>query len=106
MAKGELLVFAGDALSYLSAGRVPALMHEVAPPATDGNATPRLSAPFFLRPMRAQLLRPPPPLKPLHVEALERNPGNLRSQFPWKVAGPLAPYFQGQNWHVDESLES
>jgi isopenicillin N synthase-like dioxygenase len=55
MAPDELLLFAGDALSFLSRGRIPALVHWVeAPP---GEA-PRFSMPFFLRPRLDALLDP------------------------------------------------
>lgn len=96
-ADGAFIVFAGDALSYLSGGRVPALMHDVvAPPA--GASPPRLSAPFFLRGRRGALLRPPPPLAPLGVEALERNAAGERMGFPWKREGPLAEYYGAVAW--------
>jgi len=82
MDETELLAFAGDALSFLTAGRVPALMHCVVPPppppstprcpasAAPAAATqhgtqryarkgaPRLSCPFFLRARRGASLRP------------------------------------------------
>ena len=111
MAPGELFLFAGDALSYLSSGKVPALMHQVVPPPTTpppagspgrpAAEPPRLSAPFFLRGMHSKSLAPPPPLPPLNVALLERNPGNLRSAWPWKRSGPLAQYYQGTEWHEE-----
>jgi isopenicillin N synthase-like dioxygenase len=104
MKPGELIVFAGDALGYMSRGRVPALMHEVVPPRTgDGpSAAPRLSAPFFLRGRHDAHLTPPPPLPPLSIRALERNVGNLRSHWPWKQTGPLRTYYDDQQWHAAE----
>lgn len=97
MAPGEVILFAGDALSYLTAGALPALMHRVVP---DGTGIPRLSAPFFLRGKRGDQLRPPPPLPPLSIEMLERNPGNLRSSWPWKQ-GKHA-YYQDTVWHATQ----
>ena len=47
---------AGDALSFLTAGRVPALVHWVGAVAE----VQRLSMPFFLRPRPEALLMPPP----------------------------------------------
>ena len=68
MSADELLVFAGDSLSYLSSGRVPALMHRVVPPpppslissahSTTHADPPRLSCPFFLRARRSATLVP------------------------------------------------
>ena len=67
MSADELLVFAGDSLSYLSSGRVPALMHRVVPPppppissahSTAHADPPRLSCPFFLRARRSATLEP------------------------------------------------
>ena len=55
MRRGEVILFAGDALSFLTAGRVPALVHWVAKTADEQ----RLSMPFFLRPRPAALLTPP-----------------------------------------------
>lgn len=116
MAAGELLLFAGDALGYLTAGRVPALMHDVVPPplseggsAIRGQGRPaRLSIPFFLRGKRAAVLRPPAHsgLPPLQVALLEHNPHNLRSSWPWKRNAEGAAYYGGQEhkWHLtDES---
>ena len=56
MTPGAVLVFAGDALSYLTAGRLPACVHWVTP-ATD---CARISMPFFLRARRDAKLNPPP----------------------------------------------
>lgn len=104
MEPGDLFLFAGDALSYLTGGAVPALMHEVTPPTTGTAAghkaaAPRLSAPLFLRGRRGEILRPPPPLPPLRVQDLELNPGNLRERFPWKQYGAHASYYSGGTWH-------
>lgn len=107
MAADEVLVFAGDALSFLTAGRVPAAMHQVLPPATAAAATaaataPRLSAPFFLRGRRNALLHSTAKgMAPLAVCTLEHNADNLRSQWPWKQ-GAMAAYYQGQTWHESE----
>lgn len=101
MQPDDVLVFAGDALSYLAAGAVPALMHRVEP---RGRA--RLSAPCFLRARRGALLVPPQDarLPPLCVAVLEHNADNVRSQWPWKLPGaPLAAYYSGQVWHPTET---
>lgn len=45
LGEGEIVVFAGDALGFLTAGRIPALVHWVM-----GTERERLSMPFFLRP--------------------------------------------------------
>ena len=101
----DILVFAGDALSYLAGGAVPALMHRVAPPpqrasakARGPSSEPRLSAPCFLRARRAAMLVAPPiaQLPPLRVAELEHNAGNLRGQWHWKKD---VAYYEGQTWH-------
>jgi len=59
MGPNQVLVFAGDALSFLTAGRIPALVHWVIP--TDAyDPAGRLSMPFFLRPRLSALLTPTP----------------------------------------------
>ena len=125
MSADELLVFAGDSLSYLSSGRVPALMHRVVPPppppissahSTTHADPPRLSCPFFLRARRSATLEPRRveleprsgglPVPPLLVAALEHNADNLRSRWPWKCRGPLAEYYsQGVQWHAASRVE-
>ena len=130
MSADELLVFAGDSLSYLSSGRVPALMHRVVPPppppissahSTTHADPPRLSCPFFLRARRSATLEPrrveleprrveleprSGGLPPLLVAALEHNADNLRSRWPWKCRGPLAEYYsQGVQWHAASRAE-
>ena len=130
MSADELLVFAGDSLSYLSSGRVPALMHRVVPPppppissahSTTHADPPRLSCPFFLRARRSATLEPrrveleprrvelearSGGLPPLLVAALEHNADNLRSRWPWKCRGPLAEYYsQGVQWHAASRVE-
>ena len=125
MSADELLIFAGDSLSYLSSGRVPALMHRVVPPppppissahSTTHADPPRLSCPFFLRARRSATLEPRRveleprsgglPVPPLLVAALEHNADNLRSRWPWKCRGPLAEYYsQGVQWHAASRVE-
>ena len=130
MSADELLVFAGDSLSYLSSGRVPGLMHRVVPPppppissahSTTHADPPRLSCPFFLRARRSATLEPrrveleprrvelearSGGLPPLLVAALEHNADNLRSRWPWKCRGPLAEYYsQGVQWHAASRVE-
>ena len=102
-----MLLFAGDALSYLTHGLVPALMHRVVPrpPATPSSNAPRVSAPFFLRGKRGAVLSPLPPLPPLSVAVLEHNAGNLRSAWPWKRDGPLKDYYQGVTWHEETGAD-
>ncbi len=102
MRDDDLLLFAGDALSYLTAGRIRALMHQVVPPTSSHDAAPRMSAPFFLRGRQAAMLRAEPPsasLPPLRVSDLEFNAGNIRSQWSWK----RDEYFVGQEWHAPET---
>ena len=53
MVPGQLLLFAGDALSFITRGRVPALVHCVVPP----RCKQRCSMPFFLRPRMNAVLR-------------------------------------------------
>ena len=87
----QIIVYAGDTLSYLSGGRIRALMHEVScPPA---GQPPRLSIPFFLRARRDGVLRPAlasrglpaaAVLPPLRVEDLEENEGGVRQSWEWK----------------------
>jgi len=99
----SVLVFAGDALSFLTAGHVPALMHRVLPPADARR--PRLSCPFFLRARRGALLHSERQgtlshgagrsLPALLVTDLEHNAGNLRASWPWK----RTPYYEGSEWH-------
>lgn len=105
MGADQLLLFAGDALSYLSAGRLLPLLHDVRPPP---RGAPRLSMPFFLRARRAALLQPGraspgigASLPPLRVADLEANVGNLRSRWPWKQAG----YFENSEWFAEERPE-
>jgi isopenicillin N synthase-like dioxygenase len=124
MEEGEMLLFAGDALSYLTHGMIPALMHRVvprplaaAPPSavtrpsastpasTPAACLPRVSAPFFLRGRRGAVLSPLPPLPPLSVAVLEHNAGNLRSAWPWKRDGPLRAYYQGVQWHEESEAD-
>lgn len=100
MAPGEAILFAGDALSYITAGVVPALMHRVVPSGNRSGSPARLSAPFFLRGKRGAQLRPPSPLPPLSVALLERNPGNLRSAWPWKQGEQTGNYYRGTVWHA------
>ena len=100
MRPADLLLFAGDALSYLSGGRLLAAMHRAVPPSVRSGPArpPRVSAPFFLRPRRSALLSPLPrqtELPPLRVSELEHNAANLRSRWPWKRRA----YFEGQEWH-------
>jgi isopenicillin N synthase-like dioxygenase len=106
MLPDHLLVFAGDALSYLSGGRLLALMHEVTPPPS---AAPRLSMPFFLRARRMAYLDPACAscgsaderilaLPRLRVSDLERNVGNVRSSWFWK----RLHYFAGCEWHAEQ----
>ena len=107
MGTGELLVFAGDALSFLSAGQVPAAMHQVLPPVPHASSSsalavaPRLSAPFFMRGRQdATLVSAACEVPPLTVAALEHNAGNVRSSWPWKQ-GAMAAYYSGQEWHFE-----
>ena len=91
MTSDQLILYPGDTLSYLSGGRVLALMHEVdTPPA---GAPPRLSIPYFLRARRDATLRPilasrgleaARQLPPLSVDDLEENEGGVRQSFSWK----------------------
>lgn len=86
---GQLLLFAGDSLSLLSGGRVPALMHEVV-----SGAAPRLSMPFFLRPRQDALLAPPAGGgAAVRMLDLESNAADVRRSWWWK----RAPYYQGAN---------
>lgn len=101
----SLLLFVGDALGYLTLGRVPALMHRVVPTAHTGRGGPRLSAPFFLRAKRGALLHPQrqsdedsSSMAPLSVAALEHNASNLRSLWPWKRTA----YYRGAQFHVED----
>ncbi|KAL1503882.1 hypothetical protein AB1Y20_012345 [Prymnesium parvum] len=109
MEPDQLVVFAGDALSYLSGGRVPALVHEVIPPVC--NDHPRLSMPFFLRARRAAVLEPQAAsphitdprvrsLPPLRVSDLEANVRNVRMSWFWKQDG--MGYYDCCEWHPDE----
>lgn len=87
----QIILYSGDTLSYLSGGRISALMHEVdSPPA---GQPPRLSIPFFLRARRDGVLRPAlasrglpaaAALPPLSVEDLEENEGGVRQSWEWK----------------------
>ena len=82
MRDGDLLLFAGDALSFLTGGRVPPLLHWVEP--TIGS--PRISMPFFLRPRLNALLDPGDgALQPLRQHQLEANEKNVRWRWPWKL---------------------
>lgn len=113
----ECIVFCGDALSFLTAGVVPALMHAVrASPAK------RLSMPLFLRAKRNVVLAPmatcAAPKKPtspngmlieeltvatrvtpapIVVRDLERNADGQRASWPWK----RHRYYCGATWHSD-----
>lgn len=110
MASDELLLFAGDALSFLSRGRIPSLVHWVEAPQGD---EPHFSMPFFLWPRLDALLDPngtaasprgvteaaereasmgsddqsamlSPPLQPILQRAIEANVHNVRRSWPWK----------------------
>ena len=116
MAEDELILFAGDALGYLSAGRVRAAMHEVRTEGGScgggggggGGGAPRLSMPLFLRPRLGAILDPATAspgaprveeLPPLPVSALEANRDDVRSRWWWKQD----PYYDGAIWLPDES---
>ena len=102
----QLVLYLGDALSYLTGGRVLSLMHEVVPPLP--GAPRRFSMPFFLRARRAASLQPglasprllsARALPPLSVVALEDDEGGtatqtgLRQRWSWKQT----PYFTELN---------
>ena len=85
----RLLVFAGDALSMLTGGRLPALMHWVRPP-REGD---RISMPYFLRPRRDALLSPARccgddaalgGVAAVVQRDLEANARNVRYAWEWK----------------------
>jgi len=102
MKPGQVLVFVGDALGFLTRGSLPALVHYVASPRA--GAAARCSTPFFLRPRLDALLdarlacsydeetaaqRPPEP--PVSQRDLESNRGargqsSFRHRWPWKAA--------------------
>ena len=91
MRPDEVLLFAGDALGYLTGGRVKPLLHWVAPPRADGPA--RMSMPFFLRPRLDALLDQAAaaggaplsaPLGALRQLDLEHNTGDVRWSWDWK----------------------
>lgn len=99
MREDEVLVFAGDALGFLTSGRVRPLLHWVTPPPPLGAS--RISLPFFLRPRLDALLDPAAassgedkePLLSAQSSALcgaitqaalERNERNVRWTWPWK----------------------
>lgn len=103
MRRGDVLVFAGDALGFLSAGRVRAPMHEVRC-ASDAAGPPRLSMPFFLRPRSGAVLDPAAAspgapraseLRPLRTADLEANADGVRSRWPWKAD----EYYRGATWY-------
>lgn len=88
MAPGTVLVFAGDALSFLCGGRVPALVHWVSRPVQD---LARYSFPFFLRARQDAVLScASPPSLQLCQRQLEASAGggagdrSLRTEWPWK----------------------
>lgn len=89
----QIILYAGDSLSYLSGGRVLPLMHEVQPPPV--GVTHRLSMPFFLRARRAAVLQPALAspgvaaargLPSLSVCDLEEDEGGVRQRWSWKRA--------------------
>ena len=89
LAPGQLLVFAGDALGYLTEGRIPPLVHFVVPP--DRGA--RLSMPFFLRPrLDARLEAAGQVVLQRDIDTSEHGRA-LRSSWPWKRAA----YFEGSD---------
>ena len=93
---GEMLVFGGEALSYATSGRVPALMWRLEPktkptPATladsKGGTTPGMSAMFRARCVRRadSLIVPMPPMPPLPVLAFERySEEQKQERWPWR----------------------
>ena len=105
MRPDELILFAGDALGYLTQGQVRPLLHWVEPPRAAGST--RMSMPFFLRPRLDALLEPAvgrdgvemgghddhasdtPQLGAIRQRQLEQNAGNMRWRWPWKVS----PYY-------------
>ena len=102
----DVVVYIGDALSYLSGGRVQPLMHEVRPPPSAGTSGDdgerRLSMPFFLRARRDVVLRPDlaapslssaATLAPLRVAELEDDEEGVRQRWSWKQTGKHARYF-------------
>lgn len=85
MMPDEALMFAGDVLSFLTGGAIPACMHAVLPPPAAGRA----SMPFFLRPGRNVTLRPPAScagVQSITMAQLERmeNERGIRQGWPWK----------------------
>ena len=99
MSKEEAVLFVGDALSYLSAHRLPACMHrpDGLEMARQAPAT-RLSLPFFLYPDEEATLDPScvtldddaaraaawPARPPLSVTRFRLNVDNVREEWPWK----------------------
>ena len=125
IAPGQLLVFAGDALSFLTAGKLPALVHWVdAPPADE----PRYSTPFFLRPRLDAILDPASvassrrssddggasgtvvelaALARVRQRELEANLGNVRRSWPWKqddAEGRYRNYYEGTKYPNDDGM--
>ena len=112
----QLLLFAGDALSFLSGGRMPALVHWVDAPSGD---EPRFSFPFFLRPRQDAHLNPASTrrlghvdteheadlaaLKPIRQFDLEANQGDVRRSWPWKRPGSRSgEYYSTALYHNDK----
>ena len=102
---GNMLVFAGESLSYLSQGKVPALMWRAVPLTKPPKTKPAPGAPphrpamsclFRARAMRrieTQLI-PMPPLPPLNIRELETlTPAMQKKLWPWKRYGT---YFTAQ----------
>ena len=90
---GDMLCFAGEQLSYLTGGAIPALMYRVDPPRTkpEPGETPPLALinfMFRLRGRRNQDLKPPHPLPRIPVHEIESNKDGLCDKFFWKKDSP------------------
>jgi isopenicillin N synthase-like dioxygenase len=88
----DALVFAGETLALLTAGRVPAVVHKVdlLSAGSSGGRAERFSMPFFSRARPDALLRPLDALglgaKP--VTTTEFMDGYLFRRRPWRAVGP------------------
>ena len=93
---GEMLVYAGEALSYLTCGKIAALMWclepktKPVPGALEGSGdavTPGMSGVFRARCVRRadSMLFPTPPMQPLAVRAFEAyGDEQKRQHWPWR----------------------
>jgi hypothetical protein len=90
---GDLLLYCGEAMNYLTGGQIPAAKFQFVPHKTDIQPgmtrppLPRIAFQFKLKPPRGLMLRTPD-MPELSVKDLEENKDDLILSWPWKKDNP------------------